>query len=227
MKRFPRWRGGALALLAVMIVGGCGAATHAQRVESQPPPATTNTTPTATTPTVPPTTQPAPKPKQAKPHSPAPPPSGEPGASREKATVDVVTEDGSVLALDNGSVYSVSTGDASSWENDEVAIAQDHSSLTDLANGEKLDVSRVGDESGSNNPYPGTGDHNLDTKSSDGAIVVLEDGSVWSVDSADRASTDTWTAATSITVNEGSGNSYDLVDTDDQEVAAANYIGSK
>jgi hypothetical protein len=140
--------------------------------------------------------------------------------------VDAVTEDGSVLALDNGSVYSVSSGDASSWENDEVAIAQDDSSLTDLANGEKLDVSRVGDTSESN-PYPGTGDHSLDTKSSDGAIVVLEDGSVWSVDSADQANTSTWNGATSITVNEGSGNSYDLVDTDDQEVVAANYIGTK
>jgi hypothetical protein len=134
-----------------------------------------------------------------------------------------------VVALDNEAVYSLSSGDdASEWENDEVEVARDESSLTDLSNGEQFDVSRVGKLSESN-PYSGTGD-TLDSKSSDGAIIVLSpDGSVWSVGAAGQSKTNSWSDSSSITVHEGEGpgNSYRLVNTDEQESVSAHYIGDK
>jgi hypothetical protein len=114
--------------------------------------------------------------------------------------------------------------DASSREGDEVAVGEDDRTLTDLANGEKFDVNRVGDNSDSNS-YANTGDHTQDTKSSHGAIIVLDDGSVWSVDAGDQSTASTWQEAPSITVNEGSGTGYELVDTDEHETVSANYIG--
>jgi hypothetical protein len=70
-----------------------------------------------------------------------------------------------------------------------------------------------------------TGDHALRDKSDDGSILLLDDGSVWVVAQADRVNTGLWLAPSSITVNEGSGAPYELVNTDDQETAEANYIG--
>jgi hypothetical protein len=140
-----------------------------------------------------------------------------------------VIEDHSVLVLDNEAVYSVSSGDASSWEGgDEVEVAKDDDSLTDLSNGEKIDVSRVGDLSESNS-YSGTGDE-LTERSSDGEILVLSpDDSVWAVGPAGQSKTGTWTTSSSITVNEGEGpgNSYRLVNTDEHESVTAHYIGDK
>jgi hypothetical protein len=140
-----------------------------------------------------------------------------------------VTEDHSVLVLDNEAVYSVSSGDASSWEGgDEVEVAKGDDSLTNLGNGEKVEVSRVGKVSESNS-YSGTGD-TLDSKSSDGAIIVLSpDDSVWAVGPAGQSKTGTWTDSSSITVNEGEGpgNSYRLVNTDEHESVSAHYIGDK
>lgn len=137
-----------------------------------------------------------------------------------------VTSDGSVLTLDNGEVYSVPSGDASGWEGANVHVSEDESTLTKRDDGEQLEVSHLGATSDSNS-YADTGEHTQDTISTSGAILVLEDGSVWSVDSADQATASTWTDAASITVKEGSGTSYELVNTDEHEVVTANYVGSK
>jgi hypothetical protein len=140
--------------------------------------------------------------------------------------VETVTEDGSVVALDNQAVYSTSE-DASSWEGDEVAIGEDDSSLTNLSMGDRIEVNRVGDLSKSES-YSGSGD-TLDSKSSDGSIIVLNDESVWAVESAGQSKSNTWTDSSSITVDEseGASNSYQLVNTDDHESVTANYIGEK
>jgi hypothetical protein len=55
---------------------------------------------------------------------------------------------------------------------------------------------------------------------------VLEDRSIWIVAAVDRATTSISLDGTSITVNDGlSAPAYDLVNTDDHEIAEANYVG--
>jgi hypothetical protein len=140
-----------------------------------------------------------------------------------------VTDDGAVLTLQDGSVYSVDGGDQSTvsqWsQGDDIAISDSHDSITDLSTGDKVSVTLVGDISDTNS-YPSTGAHSIQAKTDDGSIMVLDDGSIWAV-GPDQATTAPWVDGTSITVNDGSGASYDLVDTDDQEIAEANYIGQE
>jgi hypothetical protein len=141
-----------------------------------------------------------------------------------------VTDDGAVLTLDDGSVYSVDGGDqgaVSSWSSgDSVAVSDSGDAITNLSSGERASVTLVGDVTDDNTPSS-TGDHTIQTKSDDGSIIVLDDGSIWIVDVADRANTSVWVDATSIVVNDRSGGDYELVDTDDQEIAGANYIGQE
>ena len=89
-------------------------------------------------------------------------------------------------------------------------------------------MTKVGDTS-SGGPYPGAGaEHNQETNSSDGAILVLEDGSVWNVADADQATARVWTDASAISVSqEESGGEYTLHNADDNESVRASYIGDK
>jgi hypothetical protein len=86
-------------------------------------------------------------------------------------------------------------------------------------------VSYVGATS-DGNAYAGGGS-SITAKSDDGSVIVLDDGSIWFVDPADQATSGPWVDATSITVSQSSDGSYELVDTDDQERVAANYIGQE
>jgi hypothetical protein len=135
-----------------------------------------------------------------------------------------------VVVLNDGSVYSVDPGDQStsaSWSpSDNIAVGNGDESLTNLENGEKVSAKRVGNTSDTNS-YPNTGDHTQQTNSSDGSIIVLEDGSIWAVDAGDQATAAPWTDATSITVNETEGSRYELVNTDEHEIVHANYIGDE
>ncbi len=114
-----------------------------------------------------------------------------------------------------------------SWsQGDSVAVADSGDAMTNLSTGENVSVTQVGDTS-DHNVYPGpTGGSDLiQAKSDDGSLLVLDDGSIWFVSPGDQATSGPWVDQTSITVNEGSGGSYELVDTDDQEIVEANYIG--
>jgi hypothetical protein len=142
-----------------------------------------------------------------------------------------MTSDGAVLTLDDGSVYSVDAADqstVSSWsQGDQVSVAGTGDAITNLSTGEKVTVTSVGNSSDTN-VYPNTGDHTQTTNSSDGSIIVLEDGSIWIVAPTDQATTSLWLDTASITVNDGSSTpAYDLVNTDNQETATANYIGQE
>jgi hypothetical protein len=131
--------------------------------------------------------------------------------------------------LDNGDVYSASDDASTGWESEAISVSEDESTITKADNGEQLEVSKVGDSS-SGGPYSGAGEeHSQETNSSDGAIIVLEDGSVWEVDSADQATASIWTDTTSITVSdeESAPGTYTLDDTEDHESVTATYIGDK
>ena len=61
--------------------------------------------------------------------------------------------------------------------------------------------------------------HWVKSVSSDGAIVILEDGSVWEIDSADQVDTALWLPMTNIVACDDK-----LIDTDDNEIAGATRI---
>jgi hypothetical protein len=144
--------------------------------------------------------------------------------------VEAVTEDGGVVVLDDGAVYSVETGDeptAASWSSgDKVAVDDGEESLTNLANGEKVSAKHIGDKTDTNS-YAATGDHTQETRTDDGSIIVLDDHSIWAVEAGDESKASIWNDAASITVNETGGSSYELVNTDEEETVHANYIGAE
>ena len=72
------------------------------------------------------------------------------------------------------------------------------------------------------------GGHWIDTVSSDGAIIKLEDGSVWKVSTVGQIDTALWLPVSSITVLEGDEPGwYVLVNSDDGEKAPAKYLGGE
>jgi hypothetical protein len=101
--------------------------------------------------------------------------------------------------------------------------------LTDVeGEEEKLDVKRVGNLSATMR-YNGPGEGMLETKTSDGSILVLSDNSIWSVESVDQVKTGLWLEPDSIKVSARPSNVYELVNTDEHppESATASYIGEK
>jgi hypothetical protein len=67
------------------------------------------------------------------------------------------------------------------------------------------------------------GGHWIKTRSDDGDIITLEDGSVWLIDPLDRIDTALWLPITDITVVESEGDHL-LVNTDDGEKAHARLL---
>jgi hypothetical protein len=70
------------------------------------------------------------------------------------------------------------------------------------------------------------GGHWIQEVNSNGAVITLEDGSLWRVDELDRIDTALWLPVDNITVLNDYGDHYRLVNTDeDGEVANATYLG--
>jgi hypothetical protein len=65
--------------------------------------------------------------------------------------------------------------------------------------------------------------HWVQSKTDDGSIVTLEDGSVWQIDPLDQIDTTLWLPMTEITVVE-TGSGYLLINTDDGEKAHARLL---
>ena len=61
--------------------------------------------------------------------------------------------------------------------------------------------------------------HWIQSVSSDGAIVILEDGSVWEIDPSDQVDTALWLPTTNIVACDDK-----LIDTDDNEIAEATRV---
>ena len=61
--------------------------------------------------------------------------------------------------------------------------------------------------------------HWIDSVTDDGRIVILEDGSIWEVDSLDRIDSSLWLPTTEIVACDDK-----LINTDDDEVVAAQRI---
>ncbi len=102
--------------------------------------------------------------------------------------------------------------------------------LDDWLNSYTRRVLRVGATANSGPTYSGTGKHWIDEVCKDGAIVVLEDDSMWEIESTDRLDTALWLATTDVSVRKSSDSSgqyeYVLRNTEDKETAHAKYLGS-
>ncbi len=80
--------------------------------------------------------------------------------------------------------------------------------------------------------YAGSsGGHWIKSKADNGAIVVLEDGSMWEINSFDRIDTVLWLPITNVTVLRATSPvgdyKYLLINTDDGEKALAKYLGKQ
>ena len=83
-----------------------------------------------------------------------------------------------------------------------------------------------------NGLYMGVGSGHWISKNIDsGAFIILEDGSLWEVDTMEKINTMLWLPISNITVVESSNGSlgydYLLINTDDGEKAHAKYMGRK
>lgn len=95
-------------------------------------------------------------------------------------------------------------------------------------------TSKLGGASTGNGPavYGAVGSgHWISSNDSDGAIITLEDGSMWQINSVDQPDTSLWLPITDITVAHAASPigayNYDLIDTEDHEEALAKYIGTR
>ena len=80
--------------------------------------------------------------------------------------------------------------------------------------------------------YPGVGSgHWISSNDSDGAVITLEDGSMWQINSVDQADTALWLPITDITIVRAKSPigdyKYELIDTEDDEKALGKYLGTK
>ena len=76
-----------------------------------------------------------------------------------------------------------------------------------------------------------SGGHWIKSKVDDGAMIILEDGSMWQIDSVDRVDTALWLPITNVIVLKASSPigeyKYMLINTDDGEKALAKFLGKQ
>ena len=76
-----------------------------------------------------------------------------------------------------------------------------------------------------------SGGHWIKSKVDDGAMIILEDGSMWQIDSVDRVDTALWLPITNVTVLKASSPigeyKYMLINIDDGEKALAKFLGKQ
>ncbi len=76
-----------------------------------------------------------------------------------------------------------------------------------------------------------SGDHWIRSKADNGAIVILEDGSMWEVNSIDRIYSSLWLPISNVRILKASSPvgdyKFTLINTDDGEKALAKYLGKQ
>jgi len=80
--------------------------------------------------------------------------------------------------------------------------------------------------------YAGSsGGHWINSNAGNGAMIILEDGSVWEINSLDRIDTALWLPISNVTVLKASSPvgdyKYTLINTDDGEKALAKFLGKQ
>ena len=89
---------------------------------------------------------------------------------------------------------------------------------------------RIGAATSSTSDYLGSGKHWVDEVCKDGGLVVLEDDSIWEIESTDRVNTALWLPTTNVSVRKSAkpldSYAYVLRNTEDHETAHAKYLGT-
>jgi hypothetical protein len=159
------------------------------------------------------------------------------------------TDDGSVIELDNGSLWAVADADQLTvlrhWSLDSnlVEVGKDGRTLinAEAANTNNVRAIRIGTTAG-RKAYAHTGDNTLGgighgeyfNGTADGSVVTLADGSVWTIpDPNDEAMVVDWAGGDDVVVKKVPGSaaaaaadpSYTLNDTDVESTVTAYYVG--
>jgi L-rhamnose isomerase len=96
---------------------------------------------------------------------------------------------------------------------------------------QRSSTTSAGSVSGATSYTGGSGGHWIKSKANNGAIVVLEDGSMWEINSLDRIYSALWLPISNVTILKASSPvgeyKYTVVNTDDGEKALAKYLGKQ
>jgi hypothetical protein len=79
--------------------------------------------------------------------------------------------------------------------------------------------------------YPNTGEKQSIDTNADGKILILDDGSIWLVESTDRIDSSLWLGADDVMVTETKGGfagyRYNIINLDEKEKVLAKYLGQE
>ncbi len=155
----------------------------------------------------------------------APPPS-ETRAAPVAGRVTTVTTDGSIIELTDGSVFAIVNGDASRWVGTRVRTVSGGAIMIDVATGEKGEAQYVGSVH-KPRTYANSGEHSQESASPGGELVLLDDGSVWSIPPSERGRTSGWAEGAGVSVEPGPHDTYRLTNGASASTVLATYVGEK
>jgi len=156
----------------------------------------------------------------------APAPGHEAHAGPVSGVVSSITTDGSIIELTDGSVFALVSGDASRWLDQRVRTVSGGAIMIDVASGEKGEAQYVGSVRHPRT-YANGGEHNQESGSPDGSLILLDDGSVWSIPPDERSRTSTWAEGASVSVEPGPHGRYRLTNGASGSTVLATYVGEK
>lgn len=154
------------------------------------------------------------------------PPPPEPQAGPTSGTVTTVTTDGSIIQLADGSVFGILSGDASRWVGQRVRVVSGGGIMINVQSGEKGESQYVGSVHRLRT-YSNSGEHNQESASPGGELVLLDDGSVWSIPPSERNVTSGWAEGGGVTVEGGPHGRYRLTNGASGSTVLAAYVGEK
>ena len=149
-------------------------------------------------------------------------PSGVPNSG----VVAITTSDGSILRLKSGAVFAVLNGDSSQWPGTAVKVISGARIMLDAQRHDRAEVSYVGDPA-KPQTYSNSGQHTQESGSADGSLILLDDGSVWAVQSAGRVHTRAWPEGSVVDVEAATGGLYRLTNPSSGTSVLAAYVGEK
>jgi hypothetical protein len=140
------------------------------------------------------------------------------------------TDDGAVVELDDGSVWSIDIADQSTvtgWsDGDAMTTNSAGDTLIDTDQSETASATEIGSMTDTN-AYAGSGT-SIAALGDDGSILTLDDGSVWAInDLGDQSTVTGWSDGDPITVADNSDGTYTLANGNDNSTVSANYIGNE
>jgi hypothetical protein len=149
-----------------------------------------------------------------------------PSGAPRSGVVETTTADGTILRLRSGAVFAVLNGDASRWTGDSVRVISGERIMLNARLHDRAEVTYVGDPA-KPRIYSNTGEHTQESGSTDGSLLLLDDGSVWVVTPEGRAHTHLWEESSTVNVEPGPHGLYRLANPSSGTSVLAAYVGEK